>query len=77
MTNNNDITRLITFLENQIAAREATIASHREFLHHELQTPNNAGYDFPVLRKEIEEGAAYVRGLNLALQEAKAIAEGH
>lgn len=77
MTNNNptDIARLITYLETQLASREESIARRNRF----LADPENRQYidDLATFVLQTAEQVAKASGINLALQEAKAIAEGY
>lgn len=75
MTNNTDIQTLITFLENQMAMRQANIDKRKKF----IADPENRQYieDPTAFTLEIAELVASHAGMNIALQEAKAIAEGY
>ncbi len=74
MTNNNDIARLITSLEKQIAERAEQIGIRVRFYNDEVN--HQFINDKIEFQQQLAEMVAKNEGLIIALQEAKAIAEG-
>jgi hypothetical protein len=76
MTNNTDIDRMIAFLEKQAFERQAIIDLHTRQLARWAQDPDMTDR-LPELEAEHNEQKARLAGINIALQEAKAIKEGY
>lgn len=82
MTNNTapqtttDLDRLITFLEKDLFARNEVISLHQRQLARWSQEKDFA-HDLPAMEAQVKAEIAARDAINLALQEAKAIAEGY
>lgn len=82
MTNNTapqtttDLGRLIAFLEKQLFDRQAVIDLHNRQLARWAHDPEMVDR-LPDCKAQVEAEKARFDGINLALQEAKAIAEGY
>lgn len=80
MTNNTDtitpLDRMIAFLEKQVFERQAVIDLHNRQFVRWSQDPDMVDR-IPELHSELKEQEARLAGINVALQEARAIAEGY
>lgn len=70
------LTRTIANLEKQYASRESGIERRRAFLHNSHPATAEERKTAKALRAELTDMIATNRGLNIAIQEAKAAKEG-